>query len=423
MFEDDACVKVWAGRRGLSGEDAVEVFERFLAEGLKNDSALSSLSPSELVDFQFSHMNNPKERFRILEAAQTWVNGLNVRRSSKKVWLSMIRSFFMHNRCDLPFDHSFHFSSDVPPVEGNLTVENLRRIVLNCDPRYRSMFLMMFQGLMDEKRFCYINVKYAGEILEHVTKNDGEFTLYLPGRKGGAPFHTILSTRGDWFKTFKEYMRVTDNDFSKALFLNDFGKPILSYNIAYYFREHAFKCGVVKRVTPQCDKCGFETVRVHRRVKTRVLVIYRCKNCGNELDASCLGFSRGTSIRYGVNPHEMRDLARTRIEEAGVKKSAVEYWLGHTKQVDPNEYLSYRKYGLKLLAQEYRKALPFLNILSEEPDKIERSQVEMKFEGQKAQIELIQGELAVLRRRQEWFDNQKVKDWINKKLKEEGIEY
>jgi hypothetical protein len=284
-------------------------------------------------------------------------------------------------------------------VDGDLTVENLRRIVLNSDAKYRTLSLMKLQGLMGSKELCYVNVQYREVILEHVLRNDGEFVLRLPGRKGGDPYYTVLSTHGDWCKEFKAYMKVTDNDFGKALFLNDFGNPLTPYNISSYFREHAFRCGVVKRFTPKCVHCGFETVRMHKRIKGKITIIYKCKRCMKWFHADSLDGNYGKCFRYGVNPHEERDLGKTRFTSSGADRVVADFVMGHN--IDPNNYEKWMKYGESYPLQEYRKALPFLNILSCDPDKVDKSQVDLKFEGQKAQIELLQNQLAVVNRKLE----------------------
>ena len=58
------------------------VLERFLAEGLPE--RLRGLGSSELVDFQFEAVG--RDKFLVLRALQDWVNGLDLRAGSKKLY-------------------------------------------------------------------------------------------------------------------------------------------------------------------------------------------------------------------------------------------------------------------------------------------------------------------------------------------------
>lgn len=420
VLERDSCVRVWLGRVGDCGIFAFPIFLKFVSEGLRDDSVLCGKSPGELVEFQLANMSDPREHFRILSVAQSWLDRQHLRKSTKATRFTYIRSFFMHNRVELPADRGFRFKSDMPPVEGKLGLEDLHRIILHCNPMYKTMFLMMFQSLSDEERFCYINVHHWEEILEHLTKNDGEFALYLLGRKEGKPFRTVFSTHGDWAKALKEYLRATGQPIAGCLFRNEHGKPITPQNLRYYFNAHAVRCGVVKQFTYCCEKCGGETVKVkrsHSKFGIRKTA-YVCKLCGMVVFAHDLK-ECNANVRYGVSPHEMRDLARTRWESSGANPNVAEFIMGHN--VDQNDYLKWMKYEQTYPLKEYRKALPYLNILSCDPDKIDKNQVDVQFESQKVQIESLSSQVAVLRSRQKFFDDPKVWKWLEVKLREDKI--
>jgi len=82
-----------------------------------------------------------------------------------------------------------------------------------------------------------------------------------------------------------------------------------------------------------------------------------------------------TGNRYGKNPHELRDLFRTRFHLSRRDLKAAEFFMGHI--VDPLEYnKAFREEYYAIT--EYREASPWLNILSEDPEHIHISKIESK---------------------------------------------
>jgi len=402
MLEDE-CVRVWCERLG-EGLRPLRTFKRFYNEVLTKDEVFAKLSPSALVEWQ--QKAKGRDAYRIKDLAQSWINSQPLRFKSKHTMLSHISSFFLHNHAPLPPDLGFHFTSDVPPVEGNLTVEDLKRILHNCNKMYRAVFLMMAQGLMGEAEVVYVSNNLWRKVLTHLTKNIGVFKLTLPGRKRNrnvTSFFTMLSTQGDWAHAMRAYVKSCPGSFLGALFRNERGKPLNAQNIRHYFHWRAVDAGIIEQFTPECDKCQSETVRVRKLYppnqttkKKRVRkVAYVCRNCGN-VDWACGVDENFASVRYGVNPHEIRDLMRSRWRASGAKIVVAEFMMEHGEQVDPNEY-DKMKYTPGYAETEYRKALPWLNILSEDPETVDRTTVEAELDGYRTQNEILSREVARLR--------------------------
>ena len=403
-FEDDVAIRFWRGRLGRSFDFAYRTFRLFYLEVLSKEFV--GFRPAKIVEWQSNALG--RDRYRILGLAQEWINNQPLRYSTKKLRLSHIRSFFMHNMAELPFDRSFRFHSDVPPVLGKLSLEALKRIILNSNPMYRAIFLMMAQGLMGESELVYVSNHYCKEIVEHLTKNDGEFMLVLPGRKQNRNvknFCTVLSTKSDWADAMRDYLKSLPSVPSDVLFKNSKGNPLTEWNIWRYFRWRAVESGVSKRTTPSCSKCKGETVRKRARYHDGSdKVLYKCRECGN-VDWACeLGVNFG-HIRTGINPHEIRDLMRTRWESSGANTKVAEFMMGHT--VDANEYLSWMKYEKWKPIQEYRKALAWLNIVSGDPNKVDRNEIDKELEGHKAETDVLRREVADLRHKLDDSESQR----------------
>lgn len=411
-MSDDEAVKLWRSRLGGSWDGAWRAFKRFYDEVLVPEFRLS---PSGLVDWQVEAVG--RDRYRILGLAQDWLNKQPLRYKTKRTRLSFIRSFFMHNRAELPRDGGFRFKGDTPPVEGKLSFEAFRSVLLNCNKMYRAVFLMMAQGLMGEGELLYVNTRLWRVVLENLTKKKGVFKLVIPGRKRNRNvknFYTLLSAESDFADAFKEYLRSSPHRLSGALFRNTRGEPLTARNIQNYFHSRAVEAGVISQFTPLCSRCHGETVRVRRNHPTGIRKVgYHCQQCGG-LDWACdLGTRKSlTSVRYGVNPHEIRDLMRSRWQVSGADPLVAEFMLLH--EVDPNAYNKFTKYEQWYPLQEYRKALPWLNVSSCDPNKVDRTVMDEKFEGTHAELEVLRRELGRIRGKLALLDDPEVVETLRR---------
>lgn len=405
----DESVRVWERRLGKSFKIAYKIFVRFLNDGLVGK--FEGLGPDELVDFQVE--TRGRNRYLILRIAQSWVDGLNLRVGSKQLYLTYIRSFFLHNLAELPHDRSFSFRSSLPCVVGQLDLESLQRILLNSNKMYKAIFLMMSQGIMGEGELVYVSKFQASHVLKCLGKG-GLFKVSLPGRKqtrNVKSFYTVLGCKSDWADAMRNFVQSLDKLPSDVLFRNQRGKPLNENNIRYYFHWRAVESGVIKQHTPKCRLCGGETLRKRNR---RKIIEYICKDCNCVSVASDVtdGYFWG-GIRYGVNPHEIRDLMRSRWQVSGADPTVAEFIMGH--DIDSNHYNKFMRYEPAYLFSEYKKALPWLNVLSNDPNKVDRSEVSDELEAQRAETELLKREVAKMQR---FFKDSRLQE-ILEKLKNE----
>ena len=264
-----------------------------------------------------------RERYLVVDLLHECVSSLRGRRKSKLNRISVIRSFFKHNRVELPSDPAFRVDGDDPPVTGNLNIEALRKILLATDRRYRAVFLIMFQSGMGEQEFMYFNCHWQmirKQLRKEVIRID------LPGRKharNARPYYTYVG--GDGVRWLKEYLTKERGPIKPGdpIFLNDRGNPVTKVNIRRAFTRAAAKAGLIRIATPDCPQCGGETIkrRIWHEGKTKTL--YRCLKCNVQTFASQV--PKKMEVRYGVNPHEMRDLFRSEWELSPARAVAAEF--------------------------------------------------------------------------------------------------
>lgn len=397
MFQEDVCVQKWIG--GLADRTATNrlpILKRFFE--------FVDVGPSEAVGFQRGHPND----YRFVDGAYKWVESLSLAASSMKVFVGTVRGFFLANRAPLPSDkHRFH--SDKERVIGELTVEEFRRILLGCNRTYQPAFLVMFQSGSGVGELCYINEHHAGYVWDEVRKGSRLIKLRMPGRKQNRnvrPYYTFIGS--DAIDALKNLFHSRGWKREKYLFVTEYGEPVTEHSLGNYFRRHAFRAGIVKRFAPSCLDCGGETVKRVRQAKGVRSEHYVCLQCPSNRAISEYGLSHADcgGIRYRVRTHELRDLFRTQCHYAqtyaGFDGSACQFFMGHS--IDPLEYDKIMR-DHAYATSEYRKAMPFLNILSQEPLKVERSTVDLRFEGQKVAMEKLMDEVALLRSRQRVLDD------------------
>lgn len=187
----------------------------------------------------------------------------------------------------------------------------------------------------------------------------------------------------------RDYIKSMPNPFSGCLFRNIHNKPLTPRNIQDYFHARAVETGVIKPYSPPCSRCRGETVRFRGKQ-----IGYKCRECGGVDWASKRSHAGRAGVRYGVNPHEIRDLGRSRWKASGADLTVAEVIMGH--YVDPNFY-DKMKYTPGYAFQEYREALRWLNVVSEGPERVDRASVDAELEKQRQRNEKLTQDLVSLR--------------------------
>lgn len=372
----------------------------------ENGGEFSGKSPEELLDLQ--EETSGRASYAQVRMLQSWVSQRDGRAGTKQSMLSAVLSFYKHNYVPLPKDPTFTVKGDLPSVVGSLAVEDLKKIILSSNTLYQAVFLCMFQGSMGEAGLEHFS-RQGYEIQEQIREGKRRLRVDLPGRKrkkNVTPYFTFIGRDG--VKTLRRYLEEERGTIRRGehLFINEKGKPVSKEDIRKYWHRHAVEVGVIRQVTPPCPSCGGETRRYRSKKGGTHKVYYECNNCGVVTPASEVKMRRA-GIRYGCNPHEMRDTFRSEWDLSPAKGVAAEFFMGHN--IDPNMYNKIMRLHPEWAEEQYRLAEPYLNILSQEPRKVgvERvGELEETLETLKSQLreertrrELYEQELKKLRAR------------------------
>ncbi|TSA49257.1 hypothetical protein D4R47_04120 [archaeon] len=291
-----------------------------------NGGRFAGLSPDELIEAQRQTDNG--NEYEILDLVQTWALGLEAwRYTSKQSAYASIRSFFMHNRTELPQDKGFNIRSDTEPTRGLLSAENIRDMVLSSNPVYRAVILSMFQGGLDLSGFIHWNLNGLKDLREQLREEPTLVKIRLPGRKrdrNKTPYYTLIGK--DAIDAIVAYL------------------PHRPDGTAIFYT----KSGTLQRPMPISKNC----LRLYWiRHLEKIGLIDRSKN------------TEGKRRRYGYNLHEMRDVRSSLWEKSPAKVSVSEATMGH--RVDPLRYRDRSFNDEKWVRTEYSKAVGFLNIMTD----------------------------------------------------------
>ena len=343
-------VERWArGLAARSRTNYVPVLRRFL-EWMKTDART-------LVERQ--RQAGPDSEYEILDRLQQYVREYRsidkagkpvpVTRKTKQAIYNMVRSFFTGNRVALPSDKRFGrtLRGEKAPGVARLTVEDIHRLCLGATLREKSMLLTQFQSLSGMGELEYINVNCGDEIVAQMRQGKHPVRInMLMGRKTNPePFHTFIGK--DAIEALREYFEKERGWPAKS-------EPIWVSKLLGEFQKKQLKDTMLLpdgRVPVLRD-----TYRDNIRQLTRRIGLIPKEE------------SHARGVRYGYNPNEIRDVARSvsrKATSSGFDVICAEFWMGHT--IDPLGYDKLQKLEPEWSAEEYRLVEPYLNIVSNPP--------------------------------------------------------
>ncbi len=148
-FEEE-CVSGWLLGLGKDAQSTYRSFFRVWLLWLWKQPGWESKRPSELLDFQENATG--RKRKLLLGLMQDLIQ-MKGGTYIMIVRLSHLRSFFLNNGVDMPTATGWNPEPTREPVQGKLTLDQVREIILHSKLREQALFLTMLQGMMDLKRF------------------------------------------------------------------------------------------------------------------------------------------------------------------------------------------------------------------------------------------------------------------------------
>lgn len=385
--KESPAVKNWLSRISVSSHRArLAEFKSFMNWVRVNGDKFATMTPDDLLNYQ--RATNNGSQFEILDLIQKYIlSSKGQRLNTKKTKLSIIKSFFLHNRAQLPQDPSFNLRGDKPRVQGILSPEEIKKVVLSSSAMYQSVFLAMLGGGMDQESFIYWSDNGWGKLKKDLSGDPEYIKVELPGRKklkNEAPFYTLLG--GDALDALKRWVKVRPKEAS-TIYVDQFKEPLTKAGIYSYWCRHLRKVGVIPS-------------------------------------------EKGSiTSRYGRNPHELRDVFRTLWSKSGAAAPVGEFLMGHSQ---PGDEYGYDKSYLDetYVLQQYRRALSYLNVMSGtkaygqvSEDRV--VELESELERLKRQLEEAKrgqnGKVEELEKRFDRLDRF-VKKWVKDRLTQEELE-
>lgn len=361
--------RFWLNRlKPSTAKTAGSNFMRWMDWLGREGGKFQSFSPDQMIEYQRS-VNN-EQRYELLDLAQRYIGGLKGRTGYVKNQYNTVRSFFAHNRAELPQDPAFKVRGTVEKVVGYLEASEIRDVILSCNSMYQAVFTSMFSAALDKEMFVYWNTHGWDKLRSDLRGDPKAIRIDLPGRKSlrnEAPYYSFVCNDAvdllrRWLLEREKLIRLYTKRYPGyvdpgSIFIGQKGEPIGKLAIHQVWSRH-------------CRRLGLLNAKMN-----------------------------GGANRFGKNLHELRDSFRSLYQKSGADTTVAEFCMGHV--VDK---LGYNKatQDEEWTRGEYMKAMTWLNILSspkphgfEDRDEVKRLQrdLEEAKKGQNGETEAMKAEI------------------------------
>jgi len=280
--------------------------------------------PSQLLEFQENAKG--RDRYILVDLMTRRIQEKGGTYNGMIGHLSILRSFFNHNRVELPGVGGWKPHPTKEPVEGRLDTAQVTDIITHANLRDTAIFLTLFQSMMDLERFTEFNRKYAAALVNHLKQKglDEPFRIDFPGgRKGNhRKFHTFIH---------HDALQAWQNYFERARGWPKTGEPIAL---------------TIQHTSPSKNAIRGSFITIAKRLRLRP------------------DTSKGEQT--GVAPHEaFRDVVRSLLQTAkkkGFDPTCADYWMGH--RIDPYNYNKFTELEPDYVIENAKIAAEYLNIIT-----------------------------------------------------------
>jgi len=280
---------------------------------------------------------------------------------------------------------------------------------------------VQFQSGSGRGELIYISHTHNRLVRDEVKKGSRVIRLPMPGRKHSLnrlPYYTFIGD--DSTDCLKDMFQKQGYKEKPCLFVDQYDRPLSGASLQMYFTAHAMRVGLIKPASPPCEKCASPTNRVRSyKMDKQRHVVYVCVSCGHVQPSPYKPKNIG-GIRYRVKTHELRDLFKTECHRSlqsgnNFDLSVADFCMGHS--IDSNKYDKIMKDRAYTLA-EYRKVLPFLNVLSENPRVVERGELDVEREALRRELAELKRDVGRLRQFENTFADPDfqalMREWLKK---------
>lgn len=180
-----------------------------------------------------------REQYELLDVLQDYVlHEIYGTKATKNAVYATIRSFFLHNRCELPKD-TIRFHSDYDPVIQDLSLDEFKAILREANILYRSAFLIKFQAMMGLEELIWFSNHAWSTVREQLRdgslymKSQDRIIVHIPRRKGVERLY-FTSIERDGREALLTYLKKWRGPIKpgEAIFVNNNGKPLSRDNLS-----------------------------------------------------------------------------------------------------------------------------------------------------------------------------------------------
>lgn len=331
-------IEEWAAENPVVGEWLTSVgdktkpvygrrFKNFY-EWLTAKPEFQGMSPAQLLDHQ--DQATGRQRARIANQLSIYLGELAEKYRPKTLthYYSSTRSFFSYHGCELPrrrFSLPDNYHRQAPQV---LDRAKLVKIIQVAKLRDRAVYMFCAMGGLGWREFDIINREKWPDIKQQLDEGRDRLVLNAPARKRnrvtGKPFPVVIGR--DAVKLLREYLKKR-------------GSPDLDGQPIFIRHNHAGRGVKDEGIKPRPFRKNFENLA--RRAQL------------------IQGKGEDRTNRYGISPHQLRDVFRSEWQRSGADPQVAELLLGHV--VDPNQYL---KFTEEYILEQYERAEPRLSYVT-----------------------------------------------------------
>jgi len=334
QVENSPAIKAWLKR--LRSE---ETKEKFLYLFLEYVTWVKAKGYFESADAMLEHKQfaqKDKDRYQHINMIEDYLDEKGFPASKKKSTYTAIRSFYKHNKGELP-SYVIRFNDKEPRhtvTQQPITLDEVRQMLTNADPRMKAVFLCMLQSGMDRSTFTeHFNFNCWSEIAKQLggenpdlwdlSKAPVKISLYRT--KTQVRYYSFLGL--DAVKALQSWLHVRQMltgqpvKAGDPLFITSQRNPVQKQSLSVAFNNLAFASGLESRK-----------------------------------------YGKPSEIRYRFHCHELRDTFRTACTVAGLDFPVAEFFIGHSTEKlgydkSPEVYPEYFR-------TQYLKVDPALNVFS-----------------------------------------------------------